>query len=320
MQLTVPLMRQFCVAKNFKEQEGSRINSFHFSWDGLTLISSSEDDQILIYDVEKGTQKRRVNSQKYGVDLIHFTHASNAALHASTKRDDAIRYLSLHDNKFIRYFAGHSKRVTSLDLSPEDDTFISGSMDHTVRLWDLRAATCQGVMNVTGKPVVAFDPEGLVFSVGVQSEQVKLYDLRSYDKGPFVTFTLPQEKQCEWTSLRFSPHGKYILLSTNGRVLRLLDAFNGTPLQTLSGHMNNKGVPIQGCFSPDSQFILSGSTDGRIHVWKADDGNKVCVLNGGHVGPVQCVEFNPSFMMMASACTHLNMWLPNVPQDVVAPS
>ncbi|QQP58441.1 WD40 proteinlike [Caligus rogercresseyi] len=122
MHLTAPLMRQFCVAKNFKEHEGSRINSFHFSWDGLSLISSSEDDQILIYD-------RRVNSQKYGVDLIHFTHASNAALHASTKRDDALRYLSLHDNKFIRYFAGHSKRVTSLDLSPEDDTFISGKKE-----------------------------------------------------------------------------------------------------------------------------------------------------------------------------------------------
>lgn len=58
-------------------------------------------------------------------------------------------------------------------------------------------------MNVQGKPVCAFDPEGLVFSVGVQSEQVKLYDLRSFDRGPFITFKLPQEKQCEWTGLKF---------------------------------------------------------------------------------------------------------------------
>ena len=49
-------------------------------------------------------QKRLVNSQKYGVDLVRFTHAKNAAIHASTKRDDAIRYLSLHDNKVIRSF------------------------------------------------------------------------------------------------------------------------------------------------------------------------------------------------------------------------
>ena len=37
---------------------------------------------------------------------------------------------------------------------------------------------------------------------------------------------------------------------------------------------------------------------------------QVCVLNGGHVGPVQCVQFNPVYMMMASACSHVNLWLP----------
>ena len=142
--------------------------------------------------------------------------------------------------------------------------------------------------------------------------QVKLYDLRSFDKGPFVTFNLPREKQCEWTGLKFSPNGQAILLTTNGSVMRLIEAFHGQPLQTFAGHLNNKGVPVEGCFSPDSKFVFSGSTDGRIHVWDADSGYKVCVLNGGHVGPVQAVQFNPSYMMLASACTHLNMWLPNL--------
>ena len=130
-------------------------------------------------------QKRLVNSQKYGVDLVRFTHAKNAAIHASTKRDDAIRYLSLHDNKvkllvirltlenihlmresfsnnkwiilvnfqFIRYFTGHTKRVISLEMSPTDDTFMSGSLDNSVRLWDLRTPNCSGIMQVQGKPV-----------------------------------------------------------------------------------------------------------------------------------------------------------------------
>ena len=70
------------------------------------------------------------------------------------------RYLSLHDNKFIRYFTGHTKKVISLQMSPVDDTFMSGSLDNTVRLWDLRSPTCAGLMNVNGKPVCAFDPEG----------------------------------------------------------------------------------------------------------------------------------------------------------------
>ncbi len=78
-------------------------------------------------------------------------------------------------------------------MSPVDDTFMSGGMDNSVRLWDLRASSCSGIMHVQGKPVLSFDPEGLVFAVGVQSEMVKLYDLRSYDKGPFATFKMPRE-------------------------------------------------------------------------------------------------------------------------------
>jgi COMPASS component SWD2 len=33
-------------------------------------------------------------------------------------------------------------------------------------------------MNLSGRPVAAFDPEGLIFAAGVNSESVKLYDLR----------------------------------------------------------------------------------------------------------------------------------------------
>jgi COMPASS component SWD2 len=43
------------------------------------------------------------------------------------------------------------------------------------------------------------------------------------------------------------------LLTTNGSVMRLIDAFNGNPLQTFAGHLNNKGIPVEGSFSPDSQ-------------------------------------------------------------------
>jgi len=67
-------------------------------------------------------------------------------------------------------------------MSPTDDTFLSGSMDKTLRLWDLRSPNCQGLMHLHGKPVAAFDPEGLIFATGVNNECVKLYDLRSFDK------------------------------------------------------------------------------------------------------------------------------------------
>ena len=100
---------------------------------------------------------------------------------------DAIRYQSLHDNKYIRYFNGHTKKVVCLSMSPVDDSFISGSLDKSIRLWDLRSANCQGLMHMPGRPVAAFDPEGLIFAAGINSEMVKLYDLRSFDKVSFYS-------------------------------------------------------------------------------------------------------------------------------------
>lgn len=40
----------------------------------------------------------------------------------------------------------------------------------------------QGLMQLQHKAIAAFDPEGLIFAAGVNSEHIKLYDLRSYDK------------------------------------------------------------------------------------------------------------------------------------------
>ena len=42
--------------------------------------------------------------------------------------------------------------------------------------------------------------------------------------------------------------------------------------------MNNRGVPIEGCFSPDSKYVISGSSDGRVHAWNADTGYKVIYI------------------------------------------
>ena len=37
---------------------------------------------------------------------------------------DTIRYLSLHDNKYLRYFIGHTKTVVCLSMSPLDDMLV----------------------------------------------------------------------------------------------------------------------------------------------------------------------------------------------------
>lgn len=54
-----------------------------------------------------------------------------------------------------------------------------------------------------------------------------------------------------------------------------------------------KGIHIEASFTPDSQFVVSGSTDGRLHLWRTDTGQRIGILTGEHPNPVTNVQFNP---------------------------
>jgi COMPASS component SWD2 len=47
-------------------------------------------------------------------------------------------------------------------------------------------------------------------------------------------FNFAVERDVEWTGLKFSPDGKTILVSTNGSMIKLIDAFSGSCLQTFT--------------------------------------------------------------------------------------
>ena len=56
-------------------------------------------------------------------------------------------------------------------------------------------------------------------------------------KGPFSNFKIAKDvrdQNIEWTGLKFSPDGKTILVSTNGSMIKLVDAFNGNVLHTFT--------------------------------------------------------------------------------------
>lgn len=226
------------MAKIFRESK-DRVTSMDFSANGEMMITCGLDDRILMYDCQKGDHSTTVHTKKYGARIIRFTHGNTTAIYASSKVNHDIRYISLHDNRFIRYFKGHSKQVNSLSISPIDDTFVSTALDGTLRLWDLRSETVAAVLQTKGKSLAAFDPQGLIFATGINSNTINLYDLKSLARGPFLKFCYPVDNNCEWTEMKFSRNGKFILIGTNGKVARMVDAFNGVPLQTFGGNLLN---------------------------------------------------------------------------------
>lgn len=228
-------------------------------------------------------------------------------------------------------------------MSPVDDLVLSGSLDKTIRIWDLRSPNCQGLMQLPGRPCAAFDPEGLIFAAGINNESVKLYDLRSFDKGPFANFRVHRSAteaalsgaDAEWTSLKFSPDGKSIAIGMfQSGIIKLIDAFQGHVIANVSfadarPNPGNGGTPqalFDASFTPDGQFLLV-STGSAVHFWQLDSQSTVNLtdlneqeraqsdlapLSNPSSLPIGNVSFNPKFMMLASCNAEMSFWIPRL--------
>ena len=231
-------------------------------------------------------------------------------------------------------------------MCPSNDTFLSASLDDTVKLWDLRSASAQGSLNLHGAYLTAYDPSASVIAIASPPTQsILLYDVRNFDKPPFATFDLEdierrfshfgQRKGEGWTSLEFSNNGKYILIGTSGPGHFVLDAFEGkleaylyraqgpTPfpslLQTNGSPASHHSASLQGdaCFTSDGRYVISGSSQTGLLVWDVDQGQKrgdgrmdpVNELPGPKISTIAGV--NPRYNMLASAGAEVVLWLPD---------
>ena len=87
---------------------------------------------------------------------------------------------------------GHNGDVAALSLCPtENNTFVTGSVDRTARIWDLRTPGCTQTLwgHESDVNSVSFHSSGVMFVTCSEDKTVRLWDIRSDQ----VTILLNQE-------------------------------------------------------------------------------------------------------------------------------
>ncbi|TQD90039.1 hypothetical protein C1H46_024443 [Malus baccata] len=160
------------------------VSSASFRCDGLLVAAADLSGLVQVFDVKTRNPLRKLKSHTRPARFVKFPAADK--LHLVSGGDDAIvKYWDVAGEIPICDLLGHKDYVRCGDCSPvSTDMFVTGSYDHTVKLWDVRVRDSGSVMEVNhGKPVedVIFLPSGgLIATAG--GDSVKIWDLMAGGK------------------------------------------------------------------------------------------------------------------------------------------
>jgi RND family efflux transporter MFP subunit len=192
-------------------------------------------------------------------------------------------------------FTGHTGLIWSLAYSPDGKTLASGSLDTTVKLWDIGTGqnTATFDKNAGGASSVAFDPEGKLLAAGTPFGQLKLWEVAS-GKPLFDVHAHPPRSNVY--VLAFSPDGKLLASGSQDFTVKLWEVPSGKNLNVFSSHISRITALA---FSPDGKQVASGSVDKKIQVNDIASGKLVQTLEG-HTGVVANLAFSPDGKSLVS--------------------
>ncbi len=187
--------------------------------DGLYAISGSMDQTLRVWDLESGACLHKLKGHRADVTRVCVTPDSRYAVSAS-QEDSTLRLwdlksgiceATLSENDFVfdltltadgrravsaferslkiwdlesgaaRSLEGHRDRIWSVRLTPDGRCAVSGSMDKTVRLWDLDSGACLRTLggHDDGVWTVSVTPDGRRAVSGSKDKTARVWDLET---------------------------------------------------------------------------------------------------------------------------------------------
>ncbi|MFC1668569.1 AAA family ATPase, partial [Chlamydiota bacterium] len=230
----------------------------------------------------------------------------------------------------------NDSEVLSTAISSDGRYIVSGSMDKTVKVWEIENGKQKGepvVFQDKGRNLgehsawsVSFSPDGRYVVSGSGDGKIKVREIENgKQKGEPVVL---QDRGGNAHSLSsvmsvsFSPDGRYIVSGSDDKTVKVWEIENG----------KQKGEPVvfqdkgrnlaeysawSVSFSPDGRYVVSGSMDKTVKVWEIENGKQKgepVVLQDGqgnaHSHDVRSVSFSPDgrYIVSASRDKTVKVW------------
>lgn len=245
-----------CLPKTF---HAKGVRGLCFSPDGKWLASAGTE--MRFWDLSCGSFKVFGDSLHDRVDVLAFSPDGELL---ATVDLGTISVWDVKTGKLHKSLEGHTWAINSICFSPNGKQLGSGSVDKSVRVWNVLTGECQYNLKTRGDALsVSFSPNGEVLASGHDDYAVRLWNLK--------TGKLQQRLETHESSVHkvsFNSNGK-ILASAGGdgnihcRAMNNLDIF----VQTAT-YSSVHWLAWHPCPSAGEDYFVTGHADSSMRYWR----------------------------------------------------
>lgn len=202
----------------------------------------------------------------------------------SASMDKTVKLWHLSRDECLCTFK-HRDLVTKVSFHPTDDRFfLAGSLDMTLRLWSIPDKTVAYSVNLPDLvTAVAFTPDGKLAMAGLLNGLCVIYETEGLKFHSQIHAKSSRGKNSKGSKITgietismpvtsggsggTEPGEVKIMISTNDSRIRVYKLKDGSLDFKLKGH-ENTCTQSSASFSEDAQYVISGSEDRKVFIWK----------------------------------------------------
>lgn len=298
------------------------IREAHFSPDGRTLVTTSDDETAIIWDAETGRQrvilnaysiydmefspdgKRIITTSRDGKVIIWDTESGRELAKLGKNTDGRFQvYFSPDGNKLVTLYEDEEEigiwdtwtgkemfvlhptdSIDTATFSPDSEKIVIIQKDGISKIWDIETGKQVAVLEEPTDSVdnVVFSPDSKKIVISSGDGTAKIWNA-----GTGKQMAVLDKHTDSIHSMKFSPDGKKIVTASDDRTAIIWDAESGNQLAILDKH---KSIVASAMFSPDGKKIVTASWDGTAIIWDAETGKTLALLDE-YVGMLFRAEF-----------------------------